>query len=1017
MRRTDPIKAAGFGLALAAFVLGLITVARGEQLPIRHYGVPDGLPHSSVNCVFQDSKGYLWIGTADGLARFDGYRFTTYDASDGLGNSFINSIIEDRQGKIWIATNGGGVSCFVDWAPPSRSSTTQKEKASGPRFVTFEVSPRLETNRVNGLVFDANDRLWCATDGGLYRAAISAGKVDNVRFEAVVDHGSVALTMGAFADSRGRLWFGIADTIVEAISDRIITYKPGALSGLEIGSFAEDRSGQVLAASTNGLLEFVEPPYPERPGSWKASPLQLPNCRPLHCVIKDHEGALWIGAEHGLIKRQNDKTSVYSTSNGLSDNCVRCLFQDRDRNVWIGTLSGGLCMLSGEPAVALASSDGLPDATISKLFQDHAGHVYVSAKGSGLFEISAGKVLPVKWSQTPLFKDIGLRITQDSRGDWWIGTDRGIFRFRGPDLHRARGRLITAVAGGPETRMAGQGDIIEGPEGKLWFGSSDNLFCIDRSINGNPEIHLVPVKYQGPYRRLISDGKGGIWIGSQSFLARLINGELQKPMPAAGLPETSARAFYLDSRGWLWVGLRTGGVSVTKDPSADSVEFTNYSTADGLASNTVWSISEDDSGRIYLGTGRGVARLDPITGRIRHITAGDKLAGDAIGQCMKDKAGNMWIATNSTVIMLGPKGESVENRPPPIYLTRLQVAGAELALPDGGAISVPPVTLGPSGNNLLIEYVGLDFRSDHELKYQYRLEGVDAQWSALTDQRSVNYAGLGPGSYKFLVRAVNQDGAASPEPATVEVRILPPVWRRWWFLLAAGAMIALGAYAAHRYRVARLMELLTVRTRIASDLHDDIGSNLTKIAILSEVAHQQLGNGSSVTESPLPAIGRISRESVASMSDIVWAIDPRRDTHQDLVRRMRQFALDMLGGAGIEVRIVMPGDDQPRRVGPDYRRQVFLIFKEAVHNAARHSGCSKVEIAVAVERGGLTLRVRDNGAGFDTGREGDGQGLASMRKRAMSLGGSLQVVSGKEGTTVTLDAPWARPKGPTYLRR
>jgi ligand-binding sensor domain-containing protein/two-component sensor histidine kinase len=1034
--RREHLSTARLICILVAALLSWPHAASAEQLPLRHYGVYEGLPHSTVRCILQDSRGYLWIGTADGLARFDGYTFTTYDTADGLGHSFINSIAEDHHGRVWIATNGGGVSCFIDWAPQA-VSTGEAATAATRKFVTFKIADQRESNRVNALRFDLNDLLWCATDGGVFRASVAPGRVEGLEFEMIVPHSPAALAMGAFLDSRGRLWFGNGNMIVEAIGDRIITYGPGAEFGREIRCFVEDHQGRMLAANDSGLVEFVEPRDPTGAGSWKAAPIGLSDYGAPHCLQVDSEGALWIGADHGLIKYKNGKTVLYNTSNGLSDNFVVSLNQDRDKNLWIGTNAGGLCMLSAEPVVAFGRSDGLPDAQVAKLFEDRAGHVYASTNGGGLVEVTEARLSPIEWSQKPAFNAIAQRIVQDGKGDWWVGTNSGLFWLRGPSLRLARGNQVTEAEGGPITGVVG--DIYEDHQGKLWFGSMDNqLFCIDRSgESGRPDIKRVPLQYRFPYRRFVSDLQGDLWIGAQALMSRVTDGQDGLPQdsfllpaegepdvppnakqvwdmaklklpPAEGLPETSPRSLLLDSRGWLWIGLRYKGVSVTTAPSADTLSFVNYSAADGLASNTVWSMAEDDSGRIYLGTGRGLDRLDPLTGRVRHITAGEKLVGDAIIQCMKDSRGNIWVATNTAILRLDPRAEPDQGGPPPIYLTKIRVDGTALPIPDAGAIHGPSLTLGSSGNDLLIEYVGLDFHSDRELKYQYRLDGVDTDWNPPTEQRSVNYASLAPGSYKFLVRAINQQGIASPEPAIVEFRILPPIWRTWWFLLAMAGLLALAAYAIHRNRVKRLVELLAVRTRIASDLHDDIGSNLTKIAVLSEVAHQQLGPQSNVTESPLTAIGRISRESVASMGDIVWAIDPRRDTHQDLVRRMRQSAIDMLGAAGVEVRFVVSGDDQPRRVGADFRRQVFLIFKEAVHNAARHAVCSNVEIEVLMERSGLTLSIRDDGAGFDTGSVSEGQGLTSMRRRAESLGGSVEVRSGSEGTTVILTAPWGR---------
>jgi ligand-binding sensor domain-containing protein/two-component sensor histidine kinase len=1006
--RCSHLNTAQLVLILGALLLCRAPSAIAEQLPLRHFGVYEGLPHSSARCLLQDSRGYLWIGTADGLARFDGYRFTTYDTSDGLGHSFINSLIEDREGRIWVSTNGGGVSCFIDWAPPTGSKPDQTNKVTHRKFLSFELADQPAANRVNNSLFDSNGRLWCTTDAGLYRASVPPGKaVEDLKFELIVPHVPTTFATGAFADTNGRLWFGNGNMIIEAVGERIITYGPGTEFGGETRAFAQDGEGRVLACTDRALLAFVEPPAHTVQGTWKPIPVDLSNYSPLHCLMVDSKGAVWIGAEHGLIKYKQNRLTVFTTSNGLSDDLVVSLLQDRDANQWIGTAAGGLCMLSAEPAVGFGRPDGLPDASIARLFQDHNGHVYVSTRGRGLLEMTDSQALPIKWSQAPPFSEIAQRIRQDSRGDWWVGTERGLFLFQGPDLDRARGRKITSAEGAPNGVV---GEIYQSPDGKLWFGSPDgSLYCIDRSGPvGRPAVHCIPTTHRFPYRRIIGDQRGTLWIGGQSEFGRFIDGRDSLVQPGEGLPAVDSRAFFLDSRGWLWIGLRNNGLSVCKDPSADVPHFANYTTADGLVSNNVWSITEDDFGRIYLGTGKGLDRLDPGSGRIQHITAGQKLVGDVLVYCMKDNQGNIWAATTTGLLKLDPRIDPDQGRTPPIYLTKLQVAGAQLPMPEAGAIVGAPLTLGPSGNNLLIEYVGLDFHSDRELKYQYKLEPADADWGPLTDQRSVNYASLAPGKYRFMVRAVSQQGIISPEPAIIDFRVLPPIWRRWWFVLASAVAVGLAAYGAHRYRVARLVELLAVRTRIASDLHDDIGSNLTKIAILSEVAFQQLGPQSSAKGNPLTAIARISRESVASMSDIVWAIDPRKDSYNDLIRRMRQFAIDMLGAGDIDVRILVSGGAQPNRLGPDFRRQVFLVFKEAVNNAARHSGCSKVEVEIGMSRKSLTLRVQDNGRGFDPDRDYEGQGLLSMRRRALALGGTVEFTTGNQGTTVAMSVPWTR---------
>jgi signal transduction histidine kinase len=255
----------------------------------------------------------------------------------------------------------------------------------------------------------------------------------------------------------------------------------------------------------------------------------------------------------------------------------------------------------------------------------------------------------------------------------------------------------------------------------------------------------------------------------------------------------------------------------------------------------------------------------------------------------------------------------------------------------------------------------------------------------------VTYANLAPASYRFLVRAIDTDGVASLRPASISFIILPPIWLRWWFLLLAGATIIAAFYSLYRYRIMRLLELEQVRTRIATDLHDDIGSSLSQIAILSEIANRRVERSQSHLAEPLADIAGISRELVDSMSDIVWSTDPERDYLRDLVQRMRRFASDILSPREIRVRFQFTGEGQDLHVSADVRRQIYLVFKEAVHNLVRHSGATEARIDFRAEHGWLNLTIADNGGGFDLVRNHDGHGLRSMRERARQVNGVLEV--------------------------
>jgi signal transduction histidine kinase len=433
----------------------------------------------------------------------------------------------------------------------------------------------------------------------------------------------------------------------------------------------------------------------------------------------------------------------------------------------------------------------------------------------------------------------------------------------------------------------------------------------------------------------------------------------------------------------------------------------------GLSSNRADVIIEDLGGKIYVMTGRGLDRLDPETGRVKHFTTADGLASGVSLSAYRDRDGTLWFGTSNGLSSLAPSGETPTDAPPPILITRVKVSGESQAVSALGEIEFTLPELPAHRNQLQIDFVGLSFAPGDVLRYQYQLEGTNANWSEPSEQRTVNFVNIAPGQYRFLVRAVNSDGVASLAPAIVTFAILRPVWQRWWFLLLAAFALGLVVYALYRHRIARLLEVANMRTRIATDLHDDIGANLTKIAILSEVARQQLGNGDAVRDRPLSSIARISRESVAAMSDIVWAINPQRDTLRDLVRRIRQHAEEVCLSQNIEVIFRAPDREPHLRLGVDIRRDLYLIFKEAITNSVRHSECTRLEIELAHEEAVLALTIVDNGKGFDPGGAGDGNGLINMRRRAERHAGKIVIESQSgQGTTIKVHLPHARSRRP-----
>jgi signal transduction histidine kinase/ligand-binding sensor domain-containing protein len=997
---------------LAVVLLACVAEGGAQQLSFRHYGVADGLARSYVKAIYQDSKGYIWFGTPEGLSRFDGYRFTNYGTRDGLGNQTINAITEDQIGRLWVGTAGGGVARLIEDSP-------KVGQPSSDKFVNHPVGESPGSNQVNSLLFDHESNFWCATDTGLYRASLNEAGEPRA-FDLVAEGKSPQWNSPAFADSRGRSWFGVGPQLIEIAQGQIIKY--GASDGVgskDIQAVLEDRDGRLLLANLLGIFEFVEPSNAMSRGQWRRLPLDLISTQAIHSMAADASGTLWLGTSFGLAEYKDGRQTLYTTANGLSDHHILSLGWDRENNLWIGTVNGGACRFSGKMIMSLDSSSGLADLHIYDVIESRQGRIY-AASDAGWFEIEITKGRAVRPSWFKTFGGIS-RLLQDKSGNWWIGTNTDapsrhteLRSLLIPELnlaHMHKSKLAIGIASGEIE------SIYEDAAGRVWASVlyDDHLYWIDRG-DMRPVFHKTSIHPFGYAHPIVVD-RSEAWFGSEYalasqsptgskyILARSLDGRVSILQPAEGLSDSQVRSLFLDSRGSMWVGFSSGGVSVTTDPTADQPKFVNYSTANGLASDAVASITEDDFGRIYLGTGRGLDQLDVSTGRIRHFTSADGLSGDKINACIKDSHGFIWVGASGGVSRLDPRAERKRSEPPPVYLTHLQIAGENLPVSETGALSIPPLELTSSRNNLVIEYVGLSFSGHQQLKYQYKLEGLGADWSAPVEGHSVNYAHLAPGRYRFLVKAIDKDGLSSIEPAVLEFRILSPVWQRWWFVTLAALVAALAAYSLYRYRVARLIELERVRTRIATDLHDDIGSNLSLIAMVSEVAKHRVDSGDTQMADYLTLISGTSHELVDSMSDIVWAVNPKRDRLSDLTHRMRRFADDIFSARGIAFTFREPAADPDLKLSASLRQEIFLIFKEGVNNVVRHSQCTESDIDFQIDGGWMTLKLSDNGKGFDPALVTDGNGLMSMQKRAISLGGEFQVVSGNGGgTTLRLRA-------------
>jgi two-component sensor histidine kinase len=738
-------------------------------------------------------------------------------------------------------------------------------------------------------------------------------------------------------------------------------------------------------------------------------------------MFQTADGKLWVGS-YGLFEFQPDaadpRDMFRSVETSLQGGFVFSMAEDLDHNLWVVSDAIGLSKIIRHGFSSFTEADGLKSFRIAGLSTNRHGDVYVMAGLSKqtIHQFDGKRFLSVEPRLPPGFSNAWGETQiafEDHTGQWWVPGE-GLLRYA------AVAHLVDLARYPPmQTYTRKQGlpadvvlRIFEDSRGDIWIGCFEGLARWQRkddTIQAFTANEVLGVTTDRPPRMVTpyffaEDTHGSIWIGMFPFgLARSRDGHFDFFSVADGLPPGRISGLYVDHLGRLWIASSHGGASRIDDTRAVHPTFHTYTTAQGLSSNQVFSVAEDKSGLVYLSGGRGVDRLDVATGTIRSFTLGEGIPAYEAHQILRDKTGALWFGSGYGLSRYIPEPELLRPPQPPL-IRCISVQGKAFPVSDLGESVLSGLTLGPGQNNLRIEFASLHFSFGEVLRYQYRLEGADKDWSPLTDQRTVNYANLAPRSYRFVLRAVNGDGLFSATNATVSFTIVPPFWRSWWFVaLALGATISL-LYGGYRYRLQQAVAIERIRTRLASDLHDDIGSGLVEIAITSEIARAQPSNGTDLFQQ----VGDRARQLRDSISDIVWSVDPRHDYLADLVARIRQSTFSLLECDGRQVEFHAPEDKAFLGIwlAADRRRHLLLVCKEALTNVARHAGASHVSVCLRMHERTLTLEVRDNGRGFDPAVSHTGLGLRSMKRRSGEVGGKLTVQSAPgSGTCLVFSLP------------
>ena len=987
-------------LALCLTVSGFAT-----ELPVRTYTTADGLARDAVNCIVPDSLGFLWFCTAEGLSRFDGNGFVNYGPAQGLPHRSVNAFLQTRRG-VYLAATDDGVARLDPAAPPG----------SARKFVPLPVR-----GTVKALLEDRAGTVWAGAPGGVYRIQDAGGPHPEARWERMGLSDEAVVTSLA-EDGPGNIWAGTSRGLCRRARDGSIACfagSPGGLPPNTVNALAIDRDGWLWAGSVTGLWRIaIDGPAPRVERKYGVSD-GLASER-VHSIFESAGGTLWVGTALALSERTADGFRNYGAAQGLSGRAVLALHEDREGNLWVG-VDHGLARIAHDGFATFTAAEGMGTVSITELLES-GGELYAVSNetssvmlhryGGGVFT-SVRPLYPANmhyfgWAS-------GQSALRDRAGEWWIATGEGLCRF-------PRVATLEQLAHTPPKAVYTVRDGLPGNDiFRLFEDSRGDIWITNIGDGGGPSRweraterlhHYTENDVPGYASAYAGDRAGNLWIGFSNDantrkpcgLVRYRDGRFERFGAGDGIPAGWISALYVDRAGRLWIASGDGGLGRVDNPAAQHPRFQTYSTAQGLSSVSVRSIGEDRLGRIYAGTARALDRLDPATGYFKRYSTADGLAAGVPAAIHQDSQGTMWFGTTMGLSRMTPAREA-PGAAPPVYITGLNINGEARGVADPGVQRVDGLRLEPDQRHVHIEFAGLG----EALQYQYKLDGTDVQWSAPFAQRSVNYANLPPGKYRFQVRAVTADGVASATPAEVAFQILPPLWRQWWFAAMMAAGVAALGYGAHRYHLKRQLELERIRIRIATDLHDDLGASLSRVAILSEIVNRQIGAAHSDSGRRLAEIAETARGLVDGMSDIVWSIDPRRDDMRSLVRRIRQYASDVLEPQGIRWTLHATAEAEGLRLSPEQRRHFFLILKEAIHNAACHAHCASIYLAIETMQGECVAQLRDDGRGFREPAEEAGNGLANMRARAAALHGTLQIASVPgEGTELVLRFPLHR---------
>jgi ligand-binding sensor domain-containing protein/two-component sensor histidine kinase len=934
-------------------------VAMSQTYSFQYYSAADGLRSSGVITVFQDSRGFLWFGGIGGAFRYDGERFIPYLTS-GFERSEVHEFAEDRNGTIWAATFGHGL-----------AKIRYGEKDS-VQWISTRQMPAFNDS-VHSVVSDHVGNMWIGTRQGVFVFWLDGTSTHLTTNDGL--YSNWVRTMRV--DAEGRVWVATTDGVtrysivgttirfherISTVPARTMTLrKDGAMI---LGTYeGKDEEGKGIFIFQGGTLHRIVH-YDDFSDPIKTLSL-----------LEDSKGILWIGTTRGCILWDGHVYKRIRYSHGLVSEGIPAIYEDREGSIWIAS---GTSVLKLPPRYTLnyTGLHGPAASVVLALLIDRTNRVWFGSF-SGLYLIGPDGTTHGFGDPRAGFYAQVFALSQDKDGSLFIGTERGLWTYRDKKFSLANlsvGSSSVAISAIATDEHDGVWVAPIGRVLRLHHGIVVQSFD---SSDGIPRTQVIALHV---------DHRGLVWFGTDGAGAGMIDHNVVSRFSVQdGLPSPEVDRITEDSRGRIWL-MTSAGVVFWKDGAFHRMAMDQF-PFEQLRVNTVY---EDKSRHLWFGTESGV--YESSDSILTHYDSRDGFPEVSITAIAEDTAGNLWFGTAAGVTKFPRPERRVSIPVPKIGVERISDEAKRTILTSRTRVPYEE-------RSVTFQFISNSYFNERNMEFQYMLNDIESDWEPVTRRRIARYTTLPAGEYTLHVRGRNHNGSWS-SPVTYSFEVLPPLWETLWFRVSVGLLLSALLFALYRYRISRLLEMERLRLRIAGDLHDEIGSSLGGIALESELIQRKLPVSDEV-RFRLRKIAAESRQTAEAMRDIVWMINPEHDSMDVLVKKMQEVAVRMFGH--LPHTMTVPSTEIRETLDLELKRNLFLIYKETLHNIVKHARATHVDISIEYREEHLKLRVRDDGAGFDEHLVRHGNGLRSIRDRAARMGAHLLLQSAPgTGTLVEL---------------